>query len=290
MITRSTPASKPPDNNSNYTRIEQLSSELIETFKNPSVTEALAKSLLPQLTSQIDETLQKNISDLLNTVKQLTAENENLTAQVNKLNEKNVKLNERLEYCETKILENERVNNRNFLVIQGLPESSYSEKAAPAVDQDAATADNPPESQSSVETTVINFIQNELAIPITSDQVNTAYRIKATNRPKRGHANSNNTSVRPIIVELTNTKIRNTIISSRRKLKDAGKKIYISEKLTKMDSEIFFEARKCVRAKLIASCWTFNGQVFIRRKPGPGQKSERITSVAELTQTNTSTT
>src|SRR5207248_3851333 len=102
------------------------------------------------------------------------------------------------------------------------------------------------ESNSSVENTVLEFFRNELHVDISPDDISIAHRLRVGARD----------SVRPVIVRFNNRKARNKVYSAKSQLKNSGKRIFINEHLTKMNSDIFFEARKLVREKKIFAAWT----------------------------------
>jgi hypothetical protein len=84
------------------------------------------------------------------------------------------------------------------LIIKGLPEGSYAERASPAT---SGAGEIIVESQSSVEKSVISFCKDELGVSINSSDISTAHRLKAG----RGD------TVRPIIVRFANRKARDSI-------------------------------------------------------------------------------
>jgi hypothetical protein len=138
------------------------------------------------------------------------------------------------------------------LIIKGLPETSYAEHAT----HGSASADESlhVESHSAVESTVISFCRDSLHIDISPSDISTAHRIRAGGKDK----------VRPVIIRFTNRRIRDAVYRAKKLLKTATKPIFISEHLTKMSSELFYESRKLLREKKIHSTWTHNGQVFVK--------------------------
>lgn len=64
------------------------------------------------------------------------------------------------------------------------------------------------------------------------------------------------------IVTLINERKKNHIYLQRTKLKNLNSKIYLNEDLTKIDAQLFKRAREEVKAKILFSSWTRNGQVY----------------------------
>jgi hypothetical protein len=103
--------------------------------------------------------------------------------------------------------------------------------------------------------------------------ISTAHRLKAGPKDK----------TRPIIVRFSNRDVRNKVYSAKKLLKGSTSGVFISEHLTKPDSELFFEARKLLREKKIFAAWIQNGLVHVRFSPDPGTRATIIRCRADLT-------
>ena len=156
------------------------------------------------------------------------------------------------------------------LIFKGLPEQSFAERGTPAAtDTDsAAIAD----SHLAVEQTVIAFCRDSLHIDVDKRDISTAHRLKAG--PKD--------SIRPVIVRFTNRRIRDAVFRAKKQLKTLPKPVYISEHLTKLSADIFYESRKLVRNKKLHSTWSQNGQIYIKVTSDPASRPKLIKSRAEL--------
>ena len=154
----------------------------------------------------------------------------------------------------TKIKEElESYSKCDNLIIRGLPETTFSERASGFL-LAASTILQPLESHCLVESAVITFCHDALNVTVSSRDISTAHRIKGGDKDKP----------RPVIVRFTNRRVRDETYSSKTKLKDLPIRYYISEHLSRSASEPFFEARKMLREKKLVSTWTQNGQVHVR--------------------------
>jgi hypothetical protein len=88
--------------------------------------------------------------------------------------------------------------------------------------------------------------------------------------------------VAPVIVRFTNRKARDAIYAARRKLKTHSDRIFINEDLVKSTAELFREARKLVKGKILFSAWTSGGTVFVRTTNAAGERPLKIISLEEL--------
>ena len=97
------------------------------------------------------------------------------------------------------VLENyARIDN---LIISGLPSVDYSDAASANTTQDAT------ESSQSTERAVLEFVNNTLNVPIKSNDISIAHRLKRTTATGQNPPN--------IIVRFANRKIRNDVYAAR---------------------------------------------------------------------------
>lgn len=234
---------------SNSNTQKTLSHDLIVALQNQAVSDALAKSISPYIELAIEEKVNKHLIEINKTFQMLINDFNMLKSKTEGLTEENENLKKRLAVAENKIENFERNQKSNNLIISGLPEASYAERASNSADVDnASTAD----SHEVVESTVVNFINTNLNININKDQIASAFRLKKGKKDK----------VRPTLVCFSSRKIRDEIFANKKVLGD--KQIYISEHLTKSASNIFYNARQMKHDKKINSAWTRNGQVYIK--------------------------
>ena len=242
-------------------------SELIEIFKDPTVADAIANALGPFIARAIDSALEKKIGELNATVDALTIETDKLKAKV--------------EDQGRRLKDMEIYSRAHDLIIRGLPEGSYAEKAtACSTDSNALML----ESHASVECSILSLCIDKLGVAVSQSDISVAHRLKAGKSDKH----------RPIIVRFNSRRIRDEVLRAKKKLMttpadrsntdNARDKVFISEHLTRAVSNLFFEARKLVREKRIASSWTHKGLVNIKRTTNPNEKPTIIRSLTELSQ------
>jgi hypothetical protein len=133
-----------------------------------------------------------------------------------------------------------------------------------------------------VESSVLQLCNDTLGIEVSSKDISVAHRLKA----------GKNDRYRPIIVRFASRKVRDEIFRAKRKLfaprdRDGSssgntEKIYISEHLTRGVSNIFFEARKMVRDKRLASAWTHKGLVNVKYSAEANEKPTVIRALADF--------
>jgi hypothetical protein len=243
-----------------------LKEEIAEALQDPLVAESLAKVLGPFLSLSIDEAVGKRLDQLANTLREVKAENSRISRKLDETAAENDQLKKTLIEQTMRIDDLECYSRSDNIIIRGLPEGSLAERATAATSLD----DGISESHESVEKTVIAFVKDSLNVDINSHDISIAHRIKPGPRE----------TVRPIVVRFVSRKMRNLVLRSKKQLRDAGQRVFISEHLTKTASHLFFEARKLVRNKTISSTWTRNGQVMI--KPATDSTAKLIRSIADL--------
>jgi hypothetical protein len=243
--------------------------DLIEALLDPRVVDAISKALSPSIALSIDEVLGKRLEGLVTSVRDLKGEVTRLNKQCDEVHKENTTLKQQIIIQDRRLDDLETYSRSDNLIIRGLPEQSAAERATGgAALDDHATLDN----HTSVESTVIAFVKDSLGIDLLPRDVSIAHRIKAG--PKD--------LARPIVVRFTSRKVRNLVYSSKKKLKDCGHRVFISEHLTKAASDLFFEARKLVRDKRLSAAWTQNGQIFVKASSDPNIRAVIAKSRSDL--------
>lgn len=236
--------------------------ELIEALKDPAVAEAIATALGPYIARAIDAAVDKKLAEINSVVVNLTLEVSALKAQVDE---------------QGKRLEDVEIYSRaHDLIIRGLPENSYAERSsASGTDSDALMS----ESHSSVESSVLSLCNDRLGISVYPRDISVAHRLKAGKSDK----------YRPVIVRFSSRRIRDDVLRARKKLMtdptslhNNQDKVFISEHLTRPVANLFFEARKMMREKRLASAWTHKGLVNVKFTANANEKPTIIRSLAEL--------
>ena len=157
------------------------------------------------------------------------------------------------------------------LIIKGLPEGTFAERAAGSGATDSTSRAE--ESHKVVETTVINFCRDKLKIDLLPRDISTAHRLRAG--PKD--------STRPIIVRFANRSVRDDVYRAKSLLKNQPSRVFISEHLTKSSAELYYHARALLKEKKIVSTWTQHGQVMIRFTSDATKKPVTVRSRQDLT-------
>jgi hypothetical protein len=227
------------------------------------VLEALTKALAP-LKNSIEAAMDKKIDSLGATLRALKADNGRLADQCKALSTENGELKKQLSTCNKRVDDLERYSRSDNLIIRGLHERSAAEaaSAAPSLQDGASLGDG----HASVESTVIAFCKDTLKVDVSPSDISTAHRVKAGAKD----------SVRPVIVRFATRKVRNLVFGAKKMLKGSSSRVFISEHLTKTDSDLFYEARNLLREKKIFAAWTMNGLVHVRFSPDPSTRATTV--------------
>ena len=157
------------------------------------------------------------------------------------------------------------------LVIKGLPERPYSEKAA--VFHFFGGSQPVANSSGAVEATTVEFCRDSLNIAVSLQDISSAYRMKPGTKD----------TTRPVMVRFSSHRIHHEIYQTKKQLKDCREQIYISEHLTKPTADLFYETRKLLRDKKIQSTWTQNCRVVVKRSSDPNDEPLVIKCLSDLT-------
>ena len=241
-----------------------------EALLDSRVVEALAKALSPLISLTIDEALGKRMEVLSTTIKELKAENVKLNSVCESVVKENAILKQTIEEHSRRIDDMEVYGRSSDIIIKGLPEKSASEMAtsAPSLDDHSMLQ----ESHESVAQNVIKFCKDALGVALLPQDITVAHRLKPGQRD----------TVRPIIVRFVNRQVRNTVYRAKKELKNSRDRIFITEHLTKKNSDLFYEARKLLRERKIFATWTHNGLVHVRFSADPSVRATVIKSRQDL--------
>jgi len=268
-------------------RSSSSTDELIEALLDAKLVEALAAALSPYITKLIDshvsarfDALDKSLNELKALGEATKKSNDTLKQEAVRLRrscealkEENALLKKQLDEQAARVEDLDVYSRSDNLIIKGLPEQSYAERATDSSD---ASRPAPPSAAShlAVETTVLAFCRDALKLDVSPQDISTAHRLKAGPRD----------TSRPIIVRFTSRRVRENVFRAKKMLKDAPlpNRVFISEQLTKSASSLFYEARKRQREKKLTSAWTHNGQVFVKFGSDAGEKATLVKSVLDL--------
>lgn len=227
-----------------------VADQLLESLKNEDIAAAIGKAMSPFISLAVSETVKNTMQEITKSFKELALENRNLQQKVKSLEDDNTNIKKRLVSAEDRLEVIERESRRGNIIIRGLPESSYAERASAATSGD----DTVTERRESVCKTVCDMLQTDMDIRISPDDILSVFRMKAGPRDK----------IRPVLVKFQSSHIRDKVMGAKKVLRLANKPIFLSDHLTRAAGELFFSARALVKQHKIHAAWTFNGQVFIR--------------------------
>lgn len=158
--------------------------------------------------------------------------------------------------------EQEQYSRRNCLRFQGIKESTNE------VTDDA----------------IIKLVREKLHIDIQPSDIDRSHRIplRARDKPVKRMTNvdakeAEETQAKPIIVKFARYNVRSAVYKARSKLK--GSNVYIHEDLTRMRSELVYEARKHEQIKRV---WTNDGRVTALTKDDTKVKLRKISDLDRL--------
>ena len=236
--------------------------ELLAALTDKRYVDALAAALAPAL-----DKLQESKFATLN-------------ESISVLQDENVSLRRRLTTAEHKIDELDNTSRLDTLIFKGIAGKSYAERATASAttpssaDQSALSSAVMvhTESSAAVETTVLDFIRDQLHVPIERSDISAAYPLKAD---KKG--------LRPIMVRFTTRRVRDTVFRNKKELKNsASRNVYISESLTRENANLFYQAREGIKTDKVKRAWTQGGHVFVKFTVNATEKPTLIRDVADL--------
>ena len=249
-----------------------LTDDLIEALQDVRVVEALGRALSPLISLSIEEGLKKHLEGLTTAVRELKSDNVRLKGQIEVVSKENTRLSKSIEDQGRRLDELESYSRSDNLIIRGLAERSAAEISTGAPALDDASGSTLRDSHGSVEETVMAFCSEALGVKVLQQDISTAHRLKAGPKDK----------IRPIIVRFTNRRVRDVVYHAKKQLKNSREHIYISEHLTKNNSDLFFESRKLLKDKKIFGTWTQGDQVYVRFSPDPAVRATLIKKSTDL--------
>jgi hypothetical protein len=229
---------------------------LIAALSNDKVVDAFGKMLQPMLQTMIDAAF----CGVRAEVDKLTTELHARDVRVAELEKDNVELRNQTANHEQQIDALEAYSRVDNLVVYGLPESyaeagsSSSTAVKSAMDTDVDNALELDSGPKQSEKVFLDFCHDALHVDIQSSDIYICHRLRKSFKSQH----------RPLIVRFTNRKTRSLVLMQKKRLRETGMKIYVSEHLTKHTSALFATARNKVKEKRLAGAWTRNGQLFVK--------------------------
>lgn len=250
--------------------------ELIEALLEPRVIDAITGAIVSRVTAEVETRIMAAVEAKLLAAfeSKISETNAKMAVIVDKLKKtecENVELSRRVESME-------RYQRQDNLMIHGIKETSYAERASSMQTRSSDSQDiQLSEPSKATEETVVNFCRDILNVTVTPSDISVAHRLG------RRSGQQNNTPL-PIIVKFTNRKVRQNILAARKSLRTSAPGVYVNENLTTTDSEIHKRARALAKTNKISKTWTHNGIVMIRKDNQPATRPEKILSIDQLNQ------
>lgn len=157
----------------------------------------------------------------------------------------------------------EQYTRKDNIIISGLPAHSYAATARKSVSTEPDDV-----TDEELEANVLKFFETDLGVPLSPADISVIHYVPS----KQG---------KNILVKFTSRKAKLRVLKNRANLK--GKKIYVSDHLTRRNNQLFYQARMLVKDNLISRAWVRNCKVFIRSNGEPNvAKTYSITCGNEL--------
>lgn len=247
--------------------------ELIEALQDQRVIDAITANIVDKVAAAIEAKFNNKFAELTNNLTDTNVKLEEANEQIKLLQDESVVLTNRLATME-------RYQRQDDLIIYGIKEGSYAERASGGTTllNESSDASSPVSSSAATESTFIQFCKDSLDIEVRPSDISIAHRL---GRPKTDQSSSPSKPL-PIIVRFANKKVRHRILAVRKTLKTAAPGVYVNEHLTPTDGLIAKSARMLVKSKKIFQTFTINGSVMIRKDDAPTTRPIKITSVDQL--------
>lgn len=243
-----------------------ITDDIIQAFRNEDVLEALAKAMSPFIKLAVQEAINNNMKELNHHVENLTSDNKRLNKITQDLTTENEALKRRVSAVEETLKSVQISERANNIILSGLKEETFAQRTAESAEPDSPQA----ESHASVERSVLALITDQLHIDAKPEHISIAYRLKKGKKD----------SIRPIFVKFSCRKMRDSVYAARKKLD--GQNIFISEHLTRENSDLLFKARQMKREGQIFSAWSRGGLVYVKATNDVNCKPKLITSPLDL--------
>ena len=251
--------------------------ELIEALLEPrvldAITEAIVTKVSDALMAKFSAKLDSKFSDLSQSLKDLRSKTDTMASAITVVQTSASDLAKRVEQLE-------RYQRQENLIIHGLKEASYSERASAAADATHAVAGNSTDVIPSNPTTkkmVLDFFRNCFQVDLRPDDISVARRL-------RNNSSSRSNQPLPVIVRFTNKKSRMRVLTARKNLKTSSPGVFINEHLSSTDSTIFARSRNMMKNKQIFKTWTQNGFVMVKKDNSSTSRPIKISCIADLNQ------
>lgn len=183
----------------------------------------------------------------------ITGINASLNDKIESLTQENTHLKNQVAELLFQADRAEQYSRRNCLRITGIPEAS---------DEDTDT--------------IVVTMAKDLGAELSIDEIDRSHRV--------GPPKHSGPKARDIIVKFVSYRARQKLYSVRTRAKDSDcyKGKFINESLTKLRSELFFDARKLVLDKLVEGAWTHDGNILVRDRKRVIHRVESAEHICKL--------
>ena len=236
---------------------DEIANKTVDKLMTNPMFKTFLQDIMKPLTKQI-ESLETKVEKLEGTVFDLKKDNKKLTKEQEKKDAEIAVLQETLSMNRDVIIDLQQAQNRNMLMISGVPEKKKE------IDSESASV----VSQEDTGAVVINLVKEKLGIDIKEEDIDRSYRTK--NPHQRSHKPG---TPRPIFVKFARYNVRKKIIKSRKLLKGTG--IGMSDVLTYPVAQLYRQAQGLVKSnEKVKACWTWDGYVQILVEIGEDQTKQ----------------
>ena len=215
-----------------------------------------------KLLDALDDRLESRLSTMISAI--VGQVMEKMQTQVTKLQAENKMLTDRVESLERRIGELERAEDsanqysrRNCLRVSGVKETEGE----------------------NIDDVVIDLCKG-IGVDIKLDEIDRTHRLGR----KIEHSDKSSKRPRDIIVKFATYRSRQKLFKARRSLRGHSKHkdVYINEELTRARSELYYNARMLVKARLVVKTWTSDGVIFVEDRHNRVHRCDRQNDLAQF--------
>ena len=225
---------------------DEIANKTVDKLMTNPMFKTFLQDIMSPLKKKIDS-LETKVEKLEGIVFDLQKDNDKMTLEQENKDAQLAVLQETLGMNRDVIIDLQQAQNRNMLMISGVPEKKRE------IDTESASAVVPEDTGS----VVVKLVKEKLGIDIKEDDIDRSYRTK--DPYQRSHKPG---TPRLIFVKFTRYNMRKKIIKSRRLLKGTG--IGMSDVLTYPRAQLYRQAQGLVKSnEKVKACWTWDGYVQI---------------------------
>ena len=158
----------------------------------------------------------------------------------------------------------QRDKNKNAVIV-GLRVQTYSSATRANGDADVKEMESQSRSEKSASIKAFLDLAGKLEVDIDPSEIESIFQL-----PKK------NASSPPVtIVRFNNTLAKKRLVNGKKSMKPTHPKakefgnIFINEDLTKVNQELFRDARQLKKQNKVEGAWTRDGKIYIKKKEGP---------------------